>query len=321
MEPQSAIFTLHGRTLRLIGDHAIYLDSIDGSDHSDNPLIALVAGLPTPATILDVGANIGLTSIVMAARSPHDQIIAFEPIPDNLDFLRHNLATNHITNCRVIASAVGDTRGTVRMTSRGAWSLVRQTIPGAPPDPTAQVSTETVPLTTLDGFCAEHLPGQRIDLIKIDVEGFEPNVLAGAAHTIAQWQPTIFMEFNAWALVLQNYNPLIFAQALWPSFDITSKSGKTWETPERFTSDNMVRNQSIDDLILRPRPGHKFNPMPITFGPHGTAAQTQLAALHNSTSWRITAPLRVLKQRIAGLTAAFEARKARRFGTSPRNSN
>jgi FkbM family methyltransferase len=292
MEPQSAAFTLNGRPLRLIGDHAIYLDSIDSSDHSDHPLLTLLAGLPTPATILDVGANIGLTSIIMAARSTDDQIIAFEPVPANLRFLRHNLATNNIANCRVIATAVGDTTGTVPMTSRGAWSLVKHDAePG---------TTEPVPITTLDIFCAEHLPNQRIDLIKIDVEGFEPNVLAGATATIARWQPPIFIEFNAWALVLQNYNPLTFAQALWRSFDITDKSGKTWDSPERFTSDNMVRHQSIDDLILRPKPGHPFNAQTIQFGPQGTTAQTQLEALHHSTSWRLTAPLRALKQRMTG---------------------
>ena len=57
-----------------------------------------------------------------------------------------------------------------------------------------------VPMTSIDAIVAE-LSLQRLDLIKIDVEGFELDVLKGALQTIRRFRPRIVAEFNSFALI------------------------------------------------------------------------------------------------------------------------
>lgn len=283
MATKTIEFLLAGRRLRLTGAHETYLDWMAG-DHTANPLAGLVNALPPNAVCLDIGANIGVTALIMASRGGADRVFAFEPVPSNAAFLRHNLKDNGIKTCTVVEQAIGDQAGTVTISDDGPWSLV-----GGTRDRPASAS---VKIGTLDQWYADNLAGTRIDLIKIDVEGYEPNVLAGAARVIGRWRPVIYMEFNSLALLLQGANPLAFAAALWRAFEVTGKDASTWPSPEQFIRDNIVRHQAIDDLVLRPIAGAEIAPARAArFG----IADAELAAVHASTSWRLTAPLRAVR--------------------------
>ncbi len=99
----------------------------------------------------------------------------------------------------------------------------------------------------------ENLNGIRIDLIKIDVEGYEPNVLSGASNIIDRWRPIIFLEFNSWTLLLQSFNPLFFAEALFKSFDIEYRDGTRPANPHALVHDNIISHGCITDLVMRPQ--------------------------------------------------------------------
>lgn len=289
MDAKTVEFDLAGRRMTLTGGHEAYLDSLIG-DQTDHPLLKLMRGLPQPATCLDVGANIGVTSLMMASRGRGDRVIAFEPVPGNAVFLKQNLLINGVENCTVIESAVGDVPGSVQMAPNGPWSMI-----GTKSD------SQAVPVTTLDDWYAANLDGTCIDLIKIDVEGYEPNVLAGAARVIERWRPIIFMEFNSWTLILQGYNPISFAGALLDAFDATFADGRAITDPQMLVHDNMVHSRCVDDLILRPRSGARMATADeVRFGTSGVKSGQELAAVYASTSWRITAPLRALKTAMFG---------------------
>ena len=71
--------------------------------------IALAQAAPPPGGLLyDVGAHVGLTAIIMALLRPDCQVVAFEPVPDAVEFLRQNLRVNSIENVRVFAMAITD---------------------------------------------------------------------------------------------------------------------------------------------------------------------------------------------------------------------
>jgi hypothetical protein len=65
-----------------------------------------------------------------------------------------------------------------------------------------------------------------VSFIKIDVEGHEPEVLAGAGALISRFRPTIFMEFNPWTInAYGGHSPAAFAKALFESFEIEDHKG------------------------------------------------------------------------------------------------
>jgi FkbM family methyltransferase len=184
-----------------------------------SPGAAILAGLQDlriePRTILDVGANIGELSIYFARQLPDCRVIAFEPAPENLEGFRANLALQDppLGNLEVVAEAVSDRSGKIAF-SIGAGLLNtamleanRERI-GA----IAGVSEVEVPADTLEGHCAR-LGADRIDLVKIDIEGGEP-LLAGAIAGMKGRIGAAFVEISVFNS-LEAYGRLIeaFGQA------------------------------------------------------------------------------------------------------------
>jgi FkbM family methyltransferase len=130
-------------------------------------------------TCFDIGANIGITTIWLAKNAK--KVFAFEPISSNLTRLTENLELNHIQNVEVFKEAVSDMEGSREIflyNSYGHHSL-------SPEHVSAPVSKEIIHSVTLDNFCREKSV-EKIDVLKIDVEGFELEVLSGAHELLSK---------------------------------------------------------------------------------------------------------------------------------------
>jgi FkbM family methyltransferase len=129
----------------------------------------------------DVGANIGYYLLLAeGAVGPSGTIACFEPEPDNVAELRRNIAANRLQNVQVFPVAVGDTEGTVSLRS-GINS-------GVAADGSGDL---TVSMCRLDDALASP-----VDFVKIDVEGFEGQVLAGARRLLRDDRPVLFVEIH-----------------------------------------------------------------------------------------------------------------------------
>jgi FkbM family methyltransferase len=140
--------------------------------------------------ILDVGANIGYLTLQFARRCPNGMVYAFEPDSDTFTSLSANVGLNNFNNVRLFHTAIGATQGT------GELYKMHERNPGANrilSEKPSDVRSETVDISTLDAHC-ENKSFERIDLIKIDVEGFELFVLEGAINVLRQWRPMLFVE-------------------------------------------------------------------------------------------------------------------------------
>lgn len=138
------------------------------------------------AVFLDVGANIGLYGVPAgAAVGPRGTVVCFEANPRTFRYLARNIARNRCANVIAENLAVGRETGEIRIDT-GARNV------GEVHVATESGRGEAVPMVSLDDYCERHGIG-RVDYIKIDVEGFEASVLAGAERVIAD-NPDILVQ-------------------------------------------------------------------------------------------------------------------------------
>jgi FkbM family methyltransferase len=147
---------------------------------------------------LDVGANIGFFTVVVAQKARRGKVWSLEPDPGNFRLLRTNVALNGLEG-RVDARnlAADDRQGSLffstlgydanlgaRFTARDKATLVERSLPGAG-------EPVIVDAVRLD----EWLRGEKVDLVKVDVEGFEPAVFRGMEGILRGCRPSVITEF------------------------------------------------------------------------------------------------------------------------------
>jgi FkbM family methyltransferase len=135
--------------------------------------------------IMDVGANIGETALEFSRLTGSQGVIyAFEPDNVTLQKLNHHIQMNHATNIKVLNYALGDTPG--------QFTLGRNEFNSGGNSITTGIGV-TITVRTADEFIRENNIS-KIDFIKIDVEGYESQVLKGAGQLIQHFKPIIFAE-------------------------------------------------------------------------------------------------------------------------------
>jgi FkbM family methyltransferase len=151
-------------------------------------LRAFAAAVAPGAVVYDLGANVGIYSLVASSRiGPSGKVYAFEPQDRNLRYLRRHLALNHVGNCVILETAVSNTEGTRRFSS-ASWESQMGRL-----SPEGEI---LVPSITLDNCIYREKSLRPPDVLKIDVEGSEIEVLQGADQALAEFHPTIFLEVH-----------------------------------------------------------------------------------------------------------------------------
>jgi FkbM family methyltransferase len=142
----------------------------------------LLARLLRPGmTVVDVGANIGYYLLLFQQSvGPSGRIICIEPSIENLPELRKNIEMNRFENVVLNEVALGAADGEIGLHA-GVNSGIADSSSAA----------HIVPIRRLDS-----LVNERVDLLKIDVEGYEGQVLDGARQLIENQRPVIFLELH-----------------------------------------------------------------------------------------------------------------------------
>lgn len=150
---------------------------------------AIAAG---PGTVfLDIGANVGQHSLFMSAHAT--QVHAFEPWAVARRAITRKIALNRIGNVTVHSIGLSDHDHeeiyyAPTLSNRGTGSFVAS-------HNLSNRNAGRLPLVAGDTYLAAH-GIDRVDVIKVDVEGFEPQALAGLAATIARCRPVVALECN-----------------------------------------------------------------------------------------------------------------------------
>jgi FkbM family methyltransferase len=149
-------------------------------------LIDLARAMPQAAAMVDVGANIGCASIPMALHHA-GRVFAFEPVAETFDELQGNIALNRLANLTARRAACGarDGRAGIVPGPRDNPGLAR--VGGTLGGP-----GQAVEMLRLDGLFAD----RRVGLLKMDVEGYELQVLRGARAVLRRDRPIVVAELQ-----------------------------------------------------------------------------------------------------------------------------
>jgi FkbM family methyltransferase len=148
---------------------------------------------PAGGVVFDIGAHLGSWTVPMAqAVGETGQVHAFEPVPFLNAALRKTVLANGLRQVVLDDRGLGSTTGNAAFTvADGGGGEGNQGMSGLGERPDGTVIE--IQVTTLDTF-AEEGKLDRLDFLKIDVEGLEADILAGATKTLKRFHPTIVFE-------------------------------------------------------------------------------------------------------------------------------
>jgi FkbM family methyltransferase len=204
-----------GRQYWLWDSDSFYTQRLRAGPYQKQNLLRLRNLCPTPRTVLDIGMNIGMNTIEYATFA--QQVVGFEPVPTTYQVALDNIALNQnhqdpslgwwknadgtwaslLPSGKMLTEnvALGPTPGNVEMHIKKNDGHNRVANDGYTTPKGKLVKTNTgyqrvsVPQKTLDSYNYTD-----VDIIKIDVEGYELQVLEGATNTIAQNRPIVQIE-------------------------------------------------------------------------------------------------------------------------------
>jgi FkbM family methyltransferase len=140
--------------------------------------------------VVDIGANIGYFTLLAASLvGPSGFVLAVEPNPRNVRLLEASRRSNGFAHVKVAQTAAGAYTDLVVLHA----SYSNGTTSPAPDAIDDLLASETVACIGVDALLGQE---QRIDLIKVDVEGAEYQALRGCRRAIARWRPAIVSEFS-----------------------------------------------------------------------------------------------------------------------------
>jgi len=172
--------------------------------------------------VLDIGANIGAHTLRCAKLAgPTGHVFAFEPTDYAYRKLTRNISLNSFGNIDAVRLALWETNvdgGTISV--RSSW----------PSDGRRVIATNAVDFRRLDDWCAERSV-DRVNLIKLDVDGSEFAILAGARRALERSRPILLMEVGACHFKAPSRNPLMMLRELGYRFWDTRSLGE-YESPD-----------------------------------------------------------------------------------------
>jgi FkbM family methyltransferase len=183
--------TIHGFKMLVdpVTDHGVERSIFSAGTYERGTLHALDGFLSNGGTFIDVGANVGLMTLFAAMKlRSSGHVVAFEAMPSTFEILWKNIELNGFSNVTAVNVAVGSATSTAeifddREMRRGAATLLR---------PSQGVHGWKVPITSLDEYLTANSVND-VTCVKVDVEGWELEVLRGAPATLHREKPPIWI--------------------------------------------------------------------------------------------------------------------------------
>jgi len=233
------------------GDQAVARALIGSGEWQPQESQSLARYLPRGGVAVDIGGNIGYMAGVLAtACGPEGKVFTFEPDATNVGLLRRTVATNGWDHVQVFHAACGDEAGELVLykdaDNWGNHALAHD-------DVLHTAGGETVAVVTVDAALAEHRL-TRVDVIKIDVQGWELQALRGAS-SLKQFHPTVFAEFYPRGLKMAGTTPEEMWEELesWGAVGQLDPSGQIRPVDLAGALGDPANAGGFVDLVIQPR--------------------------------------------------------------------
>ncbi len=188
---------MNGLRLRIYPGNEVFRSIFVRGIYDPNLVVVINALLPTDGVFVDIGANMGYCSLLMSEKVGEDgKVFAIEP--SERDFLRlvDNVSLNELSNVSVYRLAISDKSGNVKISIAPEERSSLNTLGTAFSNKgIEELRTEDVISTTLDKFVKQE-EINKIDVIKMDIEGSEFKALKGARESIEKYRPALIVGVN-----------------------------------------------------------------------------------------------------------------------------
>lgn len=183
--------------------------------------------------VLDIGANIGYYSVLFSKLVGYTgKVFCFEPTEHYSNVLKMNLEANNIQNTDIFKIGLSNKNQELEI-QIGNSSATLHPIEN-------QVSTkkELIKLTTLDEFIKHHHL-QKIDFVKIDIDGHEPLFFEGAQKTLDKYNPIVLLEVNHPNYIEAGFNA-------WDFYDFLKKNNYII-----YCEDDLIEFKTKEDFLRK----------------------------------------------------------------------
>lgn len=197
--------------------------------------LALFSRILEPGDVMiDVGSHVGLHALVSARLvGPAGRVLAVEPQPYNCERIMTNAAANGFTNIHVVCAAAGAQAGVVTLRQQVVSDKARLSLAGDGVNDTGL--TFEVPMVSLDELARRH-DFERVRLLKIDVEGFEPEVLRGARDLLDRLDNLIVEILPGWD---EARTRVMLDQMEAAGFELRTVNGALWRRGDVLVESNL----------------------------------------------------------------------------------
>lgn len=241
--------------------HKIHLDSPDamglsvfGKYNEEYELSLFESELGNESIVLDVGANIGLYSLTAARHAK--KVYCFEPDPISFQNLVRNIEANKCKNVQVVNKAVSNKTGCAELSNTQEYPLSRGQLHLLSENDPAKQSYISIETIALDEFFSDK--SDKVDIVKLDVEGFENEALRGMERIIKTNQRMkFFIEFNPFTLTRHGTDVISFIDYLYSVCSCFYLIDETAETKIHITKEWLI------DFSKIIRDGHYVNLMGV----------------------------------------------------------
>jgi FkbM family methyltransferase len=198
----------------------------------------------------DIGANIGVKTLALSGFASSGRVAAFEPGPTIYTLLRHNIEENGISNVDSMNVAIGANDGIVRFVEDSAYGHITESSGG--------IEMASRSLTS----ALNELKYPRLDFVKIDVEGFEFEILRSSVEVLREQGSLVYFEFNCFAqIAFDQPSPKAFLDWIFANFPFVYVVNKNADPAERLSRvggddvihlvhQNMLDHGCITDFVV-----------------------------------------------------------------------